>query len=91
MKKQNKDQQVKKLINIYEDLFILCATNIPLDLLVLQDPSDQEKVLTTSLNDKIEKLKCDAIGLRDKIFTSEKDSFRLQKHNSKRREKSEGI
>ena len=86
----SKDQQVKKLIKIYEDLFILCATNISLELLLVQDPSDNEKVLTTSLDDKIEKLRCDAINLRDKIFTSDKDSFRLQKNNPKRKERNEG-
>jgi hypothetical protein len=40
---KNKDQEIKKLIRTYEDLFIACAVNIPMELLMLRDPKGESE------------------------------------------------
>ena len=74
---KNKDQEIKRLIRTYEDLYIACALNVPLGLMQVQDPTDHDRVISTSLANKIEGLRLEAVEIRDKIYPKEKDIFRL--------------
>ena len=74
---KNKDQEIKKLIRTYEDLYIACALNIPLGLMQVQDPTDRDRIISTSLANKIEGLRLEALEIRDKMYPKEKDVFRL--------------
>ena len=74
---KNKDQEIKKLIRTYEDLYIACAVNIPLGLMQVQDPTDHDRIISTSLANKIEGLRLEALEIRDKMYPEEKDIFRL--------------
>tara|TARA_R100001510_G_scaffold22455_1_gene19662 strand:- start:342 stop:614 length:273 start_codon:yes stop_codon:yes gene_type:complete len=74
---KNKDQEIKKLIRTYEDLYIACAVNIPLELMQVQDPTDHDRIISTSLANKIKKLRLEALEIRDKMYPEEKDIFRL--------------
>ena len=74
---KNKDQEIKRLIRTYEDLYIACALNIPLGLMQVQDPTDHDRIISTSLANKIEGLRLEALEIRDKMYPKEKDIFRL--------------
>ena len=74
---KNKDQEIKRLIRTYEDLYIACAVNIPLALTQVQDPTDHDIIISTSLAKKIEGLRLKALEIRDKMYPKEKDIFRL--------------
>ncbi len=87
---KNKDQEIKRLIRTYEDLFIACATNIPMELLMLRDPTDAKRTINTTLEKEIDKLRFRAVGLRDEIYPNEKDTFRLPRiKDIKRKSKGE--
>ena len=74
---KNKDQEIKRLIRTYEDLYIACAVNIPLELMQVQDPTDHDRIISTSLAKKIEGLRLKALEIRDKMYPKEKDILRL--------------
>ena len=73
----DKDQEIKRLIRTYEDLYIACALNIPLGLMQVQDPTDHDRIISTSLANKIEGLRLEALEIRDEMYPKEKDIFRL--------------
>jgi len=74
---KNKNQEIKKLIRTYEDLYIACALNIPLGLMQVQDPTDHDRIISTSLANKIEGVRLEDLEIRDKMYPKEKDVFRL--------------
>ena len=74
---KNKDQEINRLIRTYEYIYIACALNIPLGLMQVQDPTDHDRIISTSLANKIEGLRLEALEIRDKMYPKEKDIFRL--------------
>ena len=77
---KDKDKTMKHLIKTYEELFIKVATHVPLELLTLQDPTDGARTISTSLANEIDKLRSEAVELRDSLYPKDKSFFILREH-----------